>query len=135
MSNDSIEVGDNVEYNGGTFEVAGAWGRYVWLVLPDAKETAIPGTVAVARVKKVMPFFEPGKTYRRRLPFSIRAQREDVTEYFTPELVRDNSPGRGGRVAFGPVTFQVRRGESVTTQYEIMGEYDWKNNGWVETAE
>lgn len=107
---------------------------WLWLAPVNTSiDGSSPFTVNADRATKVMAFFEPGKLYRRRLSFSVRAQQQDTTEYFKPEVVQENSgPGRSGRIAFGAVTFTHKGDGATVTQWEVMGNYDWVSGGWKE---
>ncbi|MGW0682908.1 hypothetical protein ACWD2L_06040 [Streptomyces sp. NPDC002754] len=103
-------------------------GEWLWIRNLASSKEASPLTGVASAAKKVAPFFETGRLYQRNLDFSIRAQARDVTEHFRVVSVEENRP-RGGMVAFGSVTFGTVKG--IATQWEIMGNYDWVNGGWV----
>ncbi|MER5968125.1 hypothetical protein [Streptomyces sp. NPDC002057] len=73
-------------------------------------------------------FFEAGKTYRRFVGWSIRAQASDVTERFECTAVEKDGDGRP--VAFGRLTVAGTPATRGVDLWYLFHEYEWRNDGW-----
>jgi hypothetical protein len=106
---------------GEVYEVLGVHDVYIWRT---ARSGGMPVVGVAAVYEKVIPFFEPGKTYWRHAAWSITAQAEDVTERFECKQVEENSGGQ--RVAFG----RIAAGE--VHRWATLHKYEHDNHGWEE---
>ncbi|MER5966681.1 hypothetical protein [Streptomyces sp. NPDC002057] len=75
-------------------------------------------------------FFEEGKTYSRKVSWSIRAQMADVTERVIVKRVEKN--GNGAPVAFVRVFAGAENADPTVDEWTTLRQYDWDNGGWEE---
>lgn len=119
-----IKTGDRVRWAGlDDWKVLGFHGDWAWVTRQDEKRP--PCSAKVDQLKKVHAFFEKGRTYQRVAPWSIVAQRQNVTEQFDVHSVEYNGDGRA--IAFGLLTIT---GHRPVRQWIILSPYDWDTEGW-----
>jgi hypothetical protein len=107
---------------------------HVWLrrVSDDGLVYGVPFTGIGAAYEKLPTFFEGGKTYARKVSWSITAQRQDVEERFWCESIHKNSDN--GVIAFGKLTILDDDGEAESERWIILDNYSFRNKTWEEVT-